>query len=195
MDGSLQLANAGDAVTLCLDREIDASRGDVLSLSQSPLEMTDQFEATLVWMHQDQGMVGRNFDLKLASQWVSASITNIKHRLDINTLAHEASKHLSLNDITVCNIATANSVVFDTYPNSQTLGSFILVDCFSHATVSAGMIRHSLRRSQNVYQQALTIARSDRERLGIREPLTHPLGLIFILGHDHQSLYILVHQQ
>ncbi|MDZ4128367.1 MAG: adenylyl-sulfate kinase [Hydrogenophaga sp.] len=165
MDGSLQLANAGDAVTLCLDREIDASRGDVLSLSQSPLEMTDQFEATLVWMHQDQGMVGRNYDLKLASQWVSASITNIKHRLDINTLAHEASKHLSLNDITVCNIATAKPVVLDTYPNSQTLGSFISVDRFSHATVAAGMIRHSLRRSQNVHQQALTIARSDRERL------------------------------
>jgi bifunctional enzyme CysN/CysC len=165
MDGSLQLANAGDAVTLCLDREIDASRGDVLSLSQSPLEMTDQFEATLVWMHQDQGMVGRNYDLKLASQWVSASITNIKHRLDINTLAHEASKHLSLNDITVCNIATAKPLVFDTYPNSQTLGSFILVDRFSHATVAAGMIRHNLRRSQNVHQQALTIARADRERL------------------------------
>jgi bifunctional enzyme CysN/CysC len=165
MDGSLQLANAGDAVTLCLDREIDASRGDVLSLSQSPLEMTDQFEATLVWMHQDQGMVGRNYDLKLASQWVSASITNIKHRLDINTLAHEASKHLSLNDITVCNIATAKPLVFDTYPNSQTLGSFILVDRFSHATVAAGMIRHNLRRSQNVHQQALTIVRADRERL------------------------------
>ena len=165
MDGSLQMANAGDAVTLCLDREIDASRGDVMSLSQSPLEMTDQFEATMVWMHQDQGLVGRNYDLKLASQWVSASITNIKHRIDINTLGHEASKHLSLNDITVCNIATAKPVVFDTYPNSQTLGSFILVDRFSHATVAAGMIRHNLRRSQNVHQQALTITRADRERL------------------------------
>lgn len=165
MDGSLQMANAGDAITLCLDREIDASRGDVMSLSQSPLEMTDQFEATMVWMHQDQGMVGRNYDMKLASQWVSASITNIKHRIDINTLGHEASKHLSLNDITVCNIATAKPVVFDTYQNAQSLGSFILVDRFSHATVAAGMIGHSLRRSQNVHQQALTITRADRERL------------------------------
>jgi bifunctional enzyme CysN/CysC len=165
MDGSLAVAHAGDAITLCLDREIDASRGDVMSLSQSPLEMTDQFEATLVWMHQDEGMVGRNYDLKLASQWVSASITNIKHRIDINTLAHEASKHLSLNDITVCNIATAKPVVFDTYENAQSLGSFILVDRFTHATVAAGMIRHSLRRSQNVHQQALTIGRADRERL------------------------------
>ena len=165
MDGSLAVAHAGDAITLCLDREIDASRGDVMSLSRSPLEMTDQFEATIVWMHQDEGMVGRNYDLKLASQWVSASITNIKHRIDINTLAHEASKHLSLNDITVCNIATAKPVVFDTYENAQSLGSFILVDRFTNATVAAGMIRHSLRRSQNVHQQALTIARADRERL------------------------------
>lgn len=165
MDGSLQMANAGDAITLCLDREIDASRGDVMSLSQSPLEMTDQFEASVVWMHQDLGLVGRNYDMKLASQWVSASITNIKHRIDINTLGHEASKHLSLNDITVCNIATAKPVVFDTYQNAQSLGCFILVDRFSHATVAAGMIRHSLRRSQNVHQQALTITRADRERL------------------------------
>ena len=165
MDGSLAVAHAGDAITLCLDREIDASRGDVMSLSQSPLEMTDQFEATIVWMHQDEGMVGRNYDLKLASQRVSASITNIKHRIDINTLAHEASKSLSLNDITVCNIATAKPIVFDTYENAQTLGSFILIDRFTHATVAAGMIRHNLRRSQNVHQQALTIARADRERL------------------------------
>lgn len=165
MDGSLQTANAGEAVTLCLDREIDASRGDVISLGHSPLEMTDQFEATIVWMHHDEGMTGRNYDLKLASQWASASITNIKHRININTLAHEASRTLQLNDISVCNFATAKPVVFDSYESSPTLGSFILVDRFTHATVAAGMIRHSLRRAQNVHKQALSIARSDRERL------------------------------
>ena len=165
MDGSLETANAGDAITLCLDREIDASRGDVISLAQSPLEMTDQFEATVVWMHQDEGMTGRNYDLKLACQWASASISNIKHRININTLAHEATRSLQLNDISVCNIATAKPMVFDSYENSPTLGSFILVDRFTHATVAAGMIRHSLRRAQNVHKQALSIARADRERL------------------------------
>lgn len=165
MDGSLQVANAGDAITLCLDREIDASRGDVMSLVQSPLEMTDQFEAIIVWMHQDEGVSGRNYDLKLASQWTSASVTTIKYRIDINTLAHEASKKLQLNDISVCNIAMAKSVVFDVYANSQTLGSFILVDRFTHATVAAGMIRHSLRRAQNIHKQVLSTARADRERL------------------------------
>lgn len=165
MDGTLQAAHAGDAITLCLDREIDASRGDVMSLSQSPLEMTDQFEATIVWMHQDEGMVGRSYDLKLASQWSSASITNIKHRIDTNTLAHEASKKLQLNDISVCNIATTKPLVFDRYTQSRALGSFILVDRFTHATVAAGMISHNLRRAQNVHAQALSIARADRERL------------------------------
>ena len=165
MDGSLGSAQAGEAITLCLDSEIDVSRGDVLSLAQAPLEMTDQFEATIVWMHQDEGMMGRNYDLKLSSQWATASITNIKHRIDINTLTHVAAKSLKLNDISVCNIATAKSIVFEPYNTSHTLGGFILVDRFTHVTVAAGMIRHSLRRAQNVHQQALSITRTDRERL------------------------------
>jgi bifunctional enzyme CysN/CysC len=165
MDGLLDTATRGDAITLRLDREIDASRGDVISLSQLPLEMTDQFEATLVWMHEDPGMVGRSYYLKLANQWVAASVTNIKHRININTLAHEASKALQLNDIAVCNIATSKSVVFDNYKASHVLGGFILVDRLTHATVAAGMIHHNLRRAQNVHQQALSISRLDRERL------------------------------
>jgi bifunctional enzyme CysN/CysC len=165
MDGSLTQASAGDAVTLTLSKEIDASRGDVLSLNQQPLEMTDQFEATLVWMHEDAGLVGRSYDIKLATQWASASLTTIKHRVDINTLAHDACTALALNDIAVCNIAVSKPLVFDSFAHSQTLGSFILVDRYTHATVAAGMVRHSLRRAQNVHQQALSIARADRERL------------------------------
>lgn len=165
MDGSHTEAVAGDAVTLRLSKEIDASRGDVLSLKQGPLETTDQFEASLVWMSEEAGLIGRSYDIKLATQWASASVTSIKHRVNINTLAHEASKQLQLNDISVCNFAVSKPLVFDSYQNSTTLGSFILVDRFSHATVAAGMIRHSLRRAQNVHKQALSIARSDRERL------------------------------
>jgi bifunctional enzyme CysN/CysC len=165
MDGSLPSANAGDAITLRLDREIDASRGDVLSLASAPLEVTDQFEATIVWMHQDQGMPGRNYDLKLSSQWAGASITNIKYRIDINTLAQVASKSLKLNDISVCTLSVAKPIVFAPYTTSPTLGGFILVDRFTHATVAAGMIRHNLRRAQNIHKQALSITRPDRERL------------------------------
>ena len=165
LDGPLATAEAGQAVTLRLDREIDASRGDILSLSGSPLEATDQFEATLVWMDEDAGLIGRSYQIKLANQWATASITSIKHKVNINTLAHEASTKLVLNDINVCNMATNKPLVFDSYQNSKTLGGFILVDRFTHATVAAGMIKHSLRRAQNVHQQALTITRADREIL------------------------------
>lgn len=165
MDGPLQQAVSGDAITLKLDKEIDASRGDIISLSQRPLETTDQFEATLVWMHEEAGLIGRSYDIKLATQWATASITNIKHRVDINNLAHEASTQLALNDISVCTLATSKPLVFDSYANSHTLGSFILVDRISNATVAAGMINHSMRRAQNVHKQALSISRADREKL------------------------------
>ena len=165
MDGLLAQATTGDAVTLCLNKEIDLSRGDVLSLSQDPLEMTDQFEASLIWMDEDAGLVGRNYDLKMATQCVTASITNIKHRVDINTQAQVACTQLSLNDISVCNIATTKPLVFESYQKSKMLGGFILVDRVSHATVAAGLIRHSLRRAQNVHKQTLSITRIEREKL------------------------------
>ncbi|MDP4590659.1 MAG: sulfate adenylyltransferase subunit CysN [Burkholderiaceae bacterium] len=165
LDGPLQAAKAGQAITLTLDCEIDASRGDVMSSADSPLEMTDQFEATIVWLHTDAGLPGRNYDLKLATQWATASITQIKHRIDINTLAHEAVTQLQLNDITLCTLATSKPIVFDRYASCRMLGSFILVDRFTHATMGAGMISHSMRRAQNVHKQSLTITQADRERL------------------------------
>jgi len=165
MNGPMQEALCGDAVTLKLSKEIDASRGDIISLSQRPLETTDQFEATLVWMNEEAGLHGRNYDIKLATQWASASITNIKYRVDINTLAHDACKQLLLNDISVCTLALSKPLVYDSYQHSKTLGSFILVDRISNATVAAGMITHSLRRAQNVHKQVLSITRENREKL------------------------------
>lgn len=177
MNGSTQCATAPDAVTLTLSKEIDVSRGDILSLSQSPLEVTDQFEAVLIWMNEDAGLNGRSYDIKLATQWASASITNIKYRIDTNTLARDASRHLSLNDISVCTLATSKPLVFDSYQQSRTLGSFILVDRVTHATVAAGLINHSLRRAQNVHRQALSITREDREKLN-----GHPGKVIWFTG-------------
>lgn len=177
MGGNLPQAHTGDSITITLDREIDASRGDVISSAKLPLGMTDQFEATIVWMHTDDGLTGRSYDLKLASQWASASITSIKHRIDINTLSHQACRKLELNDIAVCNVATTKPVTYDTYENAPSLGSFILVDRFTNATVAAGMIRHGLRRAQNVHKQAFTIVRVDRERLN-----GHPGKVIWFTG-------------
>lgn len=164
-DGDVEVAQAGDAVTLVLDREVDASRGDVIALADKPLDMTDQFEATLVWMHEEPGHVGRNYEMKLANQWASASITSLKYRIDVNTQAHESCKQLGLNDIAVANVALSKPVVFAPYAESHVLGGFILIDKFTHATVAAGMIRHNLRRAQNVHRQSLSVSRTDRERL------------------------------
>jgi bifunctional enzyme CysN/CysC len=153
------------AITLTLDREIDVSRGDILSLADKPLQMTDQLEATLIWMHEDAGLTGRAYDLKLANQWAGASITAIKYRVNVDNLAHESCRQLCLNEIAVCNIALSKALVFGEYEASQDLGGFILVDKFSHATVAAGMVRHTLHRAENIHSQALSITRADRERL------------------------------
>ena len=109
--------------------------------------------------------MGRAYEIKLANQWASASITALKYRIDINTQAHESCRQLGLNDIAVANLALSKPLVFDGYTDCRTLGSFILIDKFSHVTVAAGMIRHNLRRAQNVHRQALSISREDRERL------------------------------
>jgi len=165
MDGSLPRAVRGDAVTLRLDSEIDASRGDILSLAGAPLELTDQLEATLIWTDPEPGLVGRSYHIKLATQGGAASVTKIKHEIDVNTLAHHASKQLTLNSITVCTLALSKPMVFDNYGKSKPLGSFILIDRFTNATVAIGMVRHSLRRAQNVHKQALSITREAREKL------------------------------
>ncbi|MFM7807248.1 MAG: sulfate adenylyltransferase subunit CysN [Planctomycetota bacterium] len=176
MDGDLPRAEAGQSVTLTLDREVDASRGDVISCSEA-IDTTDQFEATVVWLHQEAGHTGRGYLLKLATQTVPATLTAIKHGVNVNTMAQEPRAALALNDISVCTIATGKPIAFDAYERSRTLGSFILVDRFSHATVAAGMIRHSLRRAQNLHRQALTVTRADRERLN-----GHPGRVIWFTG-------------
>ena len=165
MDGSLSVAVAGDAPTLVLDAEIDASRGDIISLSDQPLETSDQFQANLVWMHEDAGLPGRSYEIKLANQWASATLTRIKHKTNVNTLAQEPATTLHLNEIGLCDLNLSKPLVCGPYESSPTLGSFILVDKRSQATIAAGMITHSLRRAKNVHRQATGITAEDRAQL------------------------------
>lgn len=176
-DGKPDAATSGDAITLVLDREIDASRGDIFTAANAPLEMTDQFTATLIWLHDEPGLVGRSYELKLANQWTGASITDIKHCVNVNTGALEPAKQLELNDISHCNVSTSRLIAFAPYEQSKTLGAFLLVDRFSQATVAAGMIQHNLRRAQNVHRQALSIGRAEREHLN-----GHPGKVIWFTG-------------
>lgn len=161
---SIADAVAGHTITLRLDKDIDAAPGGIVSTSQRPLELTDQFEATLVWLHEEAGLIGRNYNIELATQRASASITNIKYKLDVNSLAHQAARQLGNKDIGVCNISVNQPLAFDNYQNSAIMGGFILVDRFTHTMVAVGMIRHNLRRAQNVHKQALTISRAEREQ-------------------------------
>lgn len=161
----LPRGHAGQAVTLTLDREVDASRGDMLVAAQAPCEVSDQFEVELVWMNQEQGYIGRSYGLQIGTNWVNAQITDIKHTINVNTLEKNAARALGLNDISVVKLSLDKAVAFETFSDCQPLGSLILIDRFSNATVAAGMIKYALRRSSNVHKQALTVGKTQRNKL------------------------------
>jgi bifunctional enzyme CysN/CysC len=161
-EGDLDHAVAGQSVTLTLKDEIDVSRGDVISTSASPPEVADQFETTLVWMSDEELLPGRPYWLKLGTKLVSAQVTDIKHKINVNTLEELAAKTLELNEIAICNVALDQSIAFDSYEENRDLGGFILIDRMTNATVAAGMIRFALRRSHNIHWQALDVTREAR---------------------------------
>lgn len=163
----LSAAAAGQSVTLVWDAEGGSeAQTEVLAHVDQPLEMTDQFEATLRWASSDaQGLMGRAYGFELAHQTATATITAIKYRVSADTQAHDACRQLERGDTAVCNLALSQSVVFDSYAHLPALGSFTLRDTFSHVAVATGEVRHNLRRAQNVHRQALSITRPDRERL------------------------------
>ena len=159
MDGDLEEAVAGQSITLTFNDEIDCSRGAVITKAEGPVEVADHFEATLVWMAEDEMLPGRPYIMKIGSNLVSASITEPKFEVNVNTMAHEPSRTLSLNSIGVCNVATDRAVPFEAYHANPDMGGFILIDRLTNATVGAGMIHFALRRSQNVHWQAVDIDR------------------------------------
>jgi bifunctional enzyme CysN/CysC len=157
LDGDLDVAVAGQSVTLTLEDEIDCSRGDVIAASAAPPEVADQFETTLVWMAEAPLLPGRPYWLKIGAQTVSAQVTDLKHAINVNTLEHVAVKQLDLNAIAVVNISLDRPIPFDAYDQSPDMGGFILIDRMTNATVGAGMIRFALRRAHNIHWQALDV--------------------------------------
>jgi bifunctional enzyme CysN/CysC len=163
-------AVAGQSVTLTLADAVDCSRGDVLAAAEDSPEIADQFEATLVWMADEELLPGRPYWLKLATQLVTATVYGPKYQINVNTLEHLAAKTLSLNAIGVANLSTDKPLVFESYEKSRELGGFILIDKISNATVAAGMLHFALRRSSNVHWQALDIDRDAHARLKLQRP-------------------------
>ncbi|MFZ9395838.1 MAG: sulfate adenylyltransferase subunit CysN [Erythrobacter sp.] len=159
LGGDLEEAVAGQSVTVCLADEVDCSRGNVIAAACDPPEVSDQFEATLVWMDDDAMLVGRAYWLKLGTQLVSATVQQPKYTVNVNTLERLAAKTLELNAIGVAEIATDKPIVFEPYERSRALGGFILIDKLTNRTVAGGMLHFSLRRAQNVHWQPTDITR------------------------------------
>jgi bifunctional enzyme CysN/CysC len=169
-DGEVERALAGDAVTLRLADEIDIARGDLLADPRDPPEFVDQFAAHVIWMSEHRMVPGRSYLLKIGTRTVPATITALKHRVDVGTLAHLADKSLGLNDIGFCNLSTAAPVAFDPYADNRDTGAFILIDRLTNETAGAGMIAFGLRRASNIHWQALTVGRAERAALKGQAP-------------------------
>jgi len=170
MDGDLEEAVAGQAVTVTLDREVDVSRGDMLCAPLARPDHADQFEARLVWMHQDELLPGRNYLLKMGTCSSPAQVSTLKFKVNVNTLEHEPARTLALNEVGVCNISLARPLSFDPYAENRATGSFILIDRQSNATVAAGMIDFALRRATNIHWQALDVDKGARARQKGQKP-------------------------
>jgi len=170
LDGDLTSAAAGQSITLTLDTEIDCSRGDVITAADAPVQVADQFEASIVWMAEEPMLPGRPYWLKLGALTVTATIQPPKYQVNVNTLDHMAAKTLELNAIGVANISTDRPIPFEPYSANRALGGFILIDKMTNATIAAGMINFSLRRSQNVHWQALDISRETHAGLKNQKP-------------------------
>ncbi len=171
LDGDLPQAVAGQSVTLTLEDEIDISRGDVISAADAPAEVADQFECTVVWMSDDAMLPGRPYLLKLGTRTVSATVTEPKYKVNVDTMEHLAAKKLDLNEIGVCNISLDRAVAFDPYSVNRDTGGFILVDRMTNKTVGAGMLHFALRRSHNIHLQHIDIDKAARARLKSQKPV------------------------
>ncbi len=163
-DGDLAIATAGQAVTLTLADEVDASRGDVLAAASQPPQVADQFAAHVLWMNEAPLLPGRAYLLKSGTRTVNATVTEIKHRIDVNTQAQLAARQLDLNEVGVCNLSLDQPIAFENYNDDRALGTFILIDRLDNATAAAGTFDFALRRAGNIHWQHIDVDKAARAR-------------------------------
>ncbi|MDA3915009.1 sulfate adenylyltransferase subunit CysN [Oleiagrimonas sp.] len=169
-DGDLDVARSGDAITVTLDDERDISRGDIIAATASPPQVADQFAAHLLWMDDKALLPGRPYWLKIGTRTVSAQVTEIKHKIDVNTQDELAAKRLELNEVGVANISLDHAIAFEVYTDCPELGGFILIDRQTNATVAAGALDFALRRADNIHWQHTEVDRSARARIKGQDP-------------------------
>jgi bifunctional enzyme CysN/CysC len=163
-------ATVGQAVTLTLADELDVSRGDVVAAADAPPAVADQFEATIMWMHNSPMLPGRSYLVTIGTNTITATVTRLKHKVNIDTLEHVAARRLELNDIGVAEIQVEFPIAFETYAENRDLGGFALLDRTTNATVGAGLLHFALRRSQNIHWQALEVTKGARAELKGQKP-------------------------
>ena len=193
MDGDLDEAVAGAAVTVVLDDEVDVSRGDVLCEPTARPEVSEQFAAHVLWMTDDEMLPSRQYLLKIGTASVLATVSELKHKIDVNTLDHLAAKTLQLNEVGYVNISTAQPIAFDPYHENRDTGAFILIDRFTNATAGAGMIDFGLRRATNVHWQALTLNKRLRSAIKGQRPAV--LWFTGLSGSGKSTIANLVEQK
>ncbi|UXJ50293.1 sulfate adenylyltransferase subunit CysN [Pseudomonas citronellolis] len=169
-NGDLPLAVAGQSVTLTLEDEIDISRGDVISTAENPAEVADQFEATVVWMIDEPMLPGRPYLMKCGTRTTNVQVSELKYKVNVNTLEHLAGKTLELNEIGIVNLSLDRPLAFDAYRDNRDLGSFIIIDRLTNNTVGAGMLHFALRRAHNIHLQAVDVDKTARAHLKGQKP-------------------------
>ncbi len=162
---SVKTANLKQSITLTIDKEIDTSRGDILCSKNSAVDMADQFNVNVIWMSEDKGFTGRTYLAKIHNISTSIKIMNIKKIYDVNTLEFTAGNELQLNDVAEISISFNKTVPFSTFKENKILGSLVIIDPINNQTIGMGMINFSLRRSQNIQLQNLTINKNLREKI------------------------------
>jgi bifunctional enzyme CysN/CysC len=168
--GDVDRAVAGQSITITLADELDISRGDVIANAHQPSQVADQFAAHVLWMGEQPLLPGRPYWLKIGARTVSASVTEIKHKVDVNTQDQLAAKHLELNEVGYCNLHLDQVIPFEAYADNRELGGFILIDRQSNATVAAGTIDFALRRAGNIHWQHVDVDKAARARSKAQEP-------------------------
>ncbi|TPI21841.1 sulfate adenylyltransferase subunit CysN [Mesorhizobium sp. B4-1-1] len=168
--GDLEQAVAGQAITLVLEDEVEVSRGNMLVSPSARPQVADQFAANIVWFDEQALLPGRSYVLRTETDQVSATVTELKYRVNVNDFAREAAKSLDINEVGVCNLSTRAPIAFDSFAENRTTGAFILIDRITNATVGAGMILHSLRRAENIHWQSLDVGKRGRSDLKNQRP-------------------------
>jgi len=158
--GDLDEAVAGQSVTLTLADEVDSSRGDVIVSADDPAEVSDQFQARILWMSDTPLLPGRRYLLKIGAKTVTATINAPKYGIDVNTLNDVPAKTLELNQIGVTTLSLDQAIAFDPYDDNREMGGFILIDRQTNDTVGLGLIDFALRRASNIHWQAIDIDRA-----------------------------------